>query len=371
MKTLKELLSKKSTKGEVVAVLALIHDAHGSVSVSAMASICGLELAEFKKTILTALLREGVLVIHNAKFRKKSPDAAMDVLDSCHIKHNLKSNVADVKAEASDEPEQITMEALDDFYALPKAKVLVTVLATSQMAVTRSDTAEHLGISKKDAKRVLSMLTGLGILKPYHNNTFKPANMSELCTRFNINQQTESTKAHNDTLVPWSWFTEDINRLRVVIKATTMDSQGRNIESVKASLIAGELGVQKREFINSYAPTLIKREVIAQLGKGYTRGARFKEYVRIITAEADAETPYIGGKREPRKLTAEQKRKAAQTTKTSIKQLEQRRAKAIEIADEWREGGLLTKKEHQMRVDDINAEYDALIQNLSQKEKKV
>ena len=324
------------------------------ISLNDVMSTCGVDKETAKAKVIPELIEQGALERYNTVYRRGPLSVIAKLLASLGKKVDV----------------GISVTSIDDLVKLPRMKHLTKTMLVAKI-IPKAAIAEALSLTNKDdLNTVVNFMLEHGILTLYYNNSYKPADLSGLCAHFEVNQQQENTKAHNDTLVPWSWFTEDINRLRVVIKATTMDSQGRNVESVKASLIAGELGVQKREFINSYAPTLIKREVIAQLGKGYMRGARFKEYVRIITAEADAETPYIGGKHEPRKLTAEQKRKAAQTTKTSIKQLERRRAKAIEIADEWHEGGLLTKKEHQMRVDDINAEYDALIQNLSQKEKK-
>lgn len=368
MKTLKELFLKKSTKGELVAVLEMVHNAHGSVSVSAMASVCSLALAQFKKDILPALLKEGALVIYNAKFRKKSPDVVIDLFNKYRIKHTLDSNIKEraVTVALGEQKDHTEITTIQSFIKhIPKAKAFVELMLSSTSAVTGTNLRGVLGVEKVYAKNILiPKMLDLKLLKQYHNNSYKRGDLAEICKLLGLSQQEESIKSHKNTLVPWDWFVDDINRLRVVLKIVSMDANGRHIDSVKAAAIAGELGVSKSEFVASYAPTLIAREALAHIGKNYTRGARFKEYVSIITTEADNELPTIG-KYKPTKLTAEQKRRSQENTKASIKTMEKRRKNALASAKEWRDSEMFTKKEYEMRVDEINSEYDALIKNLS------
>ena len=318
------------------------------MSLGDIVALCEVDKLTAKEKILPKLMREGVLERYGSMYKANSAKAA-SLLSSLGKKVHTVHDI----------------QTIGDFCKMPNAKeVIMSLISGATMRI--SSIASTLHISKQDATVLSGMLVRNKVITHYGTGAYRADDVSEACEILDVNAQTENTKAHNKTLVPWKWFTEDINRLRVVLKVVSMDAQGRHIDSVKASAIAGELGIKKSEFVASYAPTLVYREAIAQTGKEYTRGARFKEYVRIITAEADAETPYIGGKCEPKKLTPAQKRKIAQTTKASIKHMEKKRANALEIAEEWHESGLLTNKEHQMRMDEINSEYDALIKNLSQ-----
>ena len=299
-----------------------------------------------KDVILPVLMREGILERYHSSFKTNSEKIAKALTSI----GNKVITIYDVKTIA-------------DFCKMPNARDLAVVLASGR-SIRQSSIATTLHITKQETSALISMLIKNGVIQDWTNGSYKGKNTNELCELLKIDTQQESVDAHKKSLVPWDWFVDDINRLRVVLKVVSMDANGRHIDSVKAAAIAGELGVSKSEFVASYAPTLIAREALAHIGKNYTRGARFKEYVSIITAEADNELPTIG-KYKPTKLTAEQKRRSRENTKASIKTMEKRRKNALASAKEWRDSEMFTKKEYEMRVDEINSEYDALIKNLA------
>ena len=321
------------------------------ISLNDVVTTCDVDKETAKTKIIPVLIYKGALDRYNTTY-KRGPLAVIANL---------------LRALGKEVHVGICITSMDDLIKLPRMKHLTKMMLVAK-TIPKAAIAEALNImNKDDLNTVVNFMLDNGMISLYYNNSYKPADLSGLCTHFDINKQQESAKAHTDTLVPWKWFIEDINRLRVVLKVISMDAQGRHVDSVKASTIAGELGIKKSEFVASYAPTLVYREAIAQTGKEYTRGARFREYVQILTTEADSDLPDIGKKKELKKLTPAQKRKIAQTTKASVKHMEKKRANALEIAEEWHESGLTSTKEYKMRVEEINSEYDALIKNLSQK----
>lgn len=335
-------------------VLVLINTAlTGSrMSPGDMAAYCDTDKSTMRTKILPTLLREGVLVRHNLLYKAGTA--------------NFTKLLRQFGVEAI---EYNNITSLDGLIAIPNMANLIKFMLSAK-TITTKDVADVLSIAKNQAKDVISCMKTLGLVAPYYNSSFKPGDLTELCEKLGMSVQDEKISSHKKGLVPWKWFVEDKNRLRVVLMVVGADEHGRHIDSVKASVIAGQLGVSKSEFVASYAPTLIAEGAISQVGKNYKPGPKFREYVSILVAKADNGLLPIGKMRKPKPPTAAQKRKMAEVTEKSVKTMEKRRKDALTNAKEWYDGGLYTKKEYELLTGEINEQYDASIKNLTQPSKR-
>lgn len=348
-------------------MLDVIHNASGCITKGVLVEMSEMSAKQLKP-IFTMLLKERVLTVKGSMFKRYSNTCVIELYERHGIKHDLETRGTKAKLATTDinttKPisKPMSISSLDDLAKLPYAEKLISFIAGLTTATKLQQLASVVDMDNREFKPILLKLVEFGILKEYHNSTYKIGNINAICVKLGIDKTEQQVAATNAVLWDEDAVWCGCQRFILAIKGASIYRATVH----KAKALCSSFGVDEKTFVKSIAPVLIRLGVIASSGKGYIQGKNIDKVWEEVKPyeEEDGDTPKLNKPRVAKKLTVAQKRKNAEVVKRNIAEYEARRKKRLADAKERYENGFDTKSEYNEFCKEVNKETDDQIRNM-------